>query len=65
MVAHLKCGFGIEGMRGFYNNKNLSKDTYRSLIQSQLRGVFLIIKTHIFEKYPFLEFVMNKSAPKG
>lgn len=63
MQGHLKVGAGIQNIRSFYQNNNLIKDQYSTLLHSLLRVVFSKVRDFIIFKHPKLSWLLNTIKP--
>ena len=63
LEGHLKVGPGIQNIRGFYNNKDIIKDQYSTLLHSILRVIFSKVRDYIIERYPNLSWLMGTIKP--
>ncbi len=63
LEGHLKVGPGIQNIRSFYNNKEIIKDQYSTLLHSILRVIFSKVRDYIIERYPNLSWLMGTIKP--
>ncbi len=63
MKGHLNVGAGIQNIRAFYENNNLIKDQYSTLLHSLLRVVFSKVRDYVILKHPKLSWLLNTIKP--
>lgn len=61
--GHLQVGAGIQNIRSFYDNPEIVKDQYSTLLHSLLRVVFSKIRDFIILRHPKLSFLLNTIKP--